>query len=222
MSGTRVLLLADAALGPALGEALRAHGFRVETTAAADAALVLAGGIGFDVAVVDRAMLGTRASALIKRLRGVLSAPLCLLVSGRPAAGPAADAVLAKPVRVPALAAAVRELAGGRRNPRIGAFEFRAAARTLYDAAKRAETRLTEIETALLDSLHKAGGRPLAREDLLRAVWGYNSKVSTRTLETHVYRLRQKIERDPARARLLLTVPGGYRLVVPRGKDQSR
>lgn len=221
MSGIRVLLLADAALGPALGEALRAHGFGVEVTAAADAALVLGGGIGFDVAVVDRAVLGTRASALIARLRKIMSAPLCLLVAGRVAAGPAADAVLAKPVRIPALAAALRELAGGKRNPKIGGFEFRAAGRVLVDPKKRLEIRLTETETTLLDRLHKAGGRPLTREDLLRAVWGYNSKVSTRTLETHVYRLRQKIERDPARARLLQTVPGGYRL-VPRGKDKSR
>jgi DNA-binding response OmpR family regulator len=221
MSGIRVLLLADAALGPVLGEALRAHGFRVEVTAAADAALVLAGGIGFDVAVVDRSALGKRASAHIARMRKVMSAPLCLLVVGRIAAAPAADAVLAKPVRIPVLAAALRELAGGQSRPRIGGFEFRAAGRLLHDAKNRIEIRLTETETALLDRLHKAGGKPLAREDLLRAVWGYNSKVSTRTLETHVYRLRQKIERDPARARLLLTVPGGYRLVL-RDKDKSR
>jgi DNA-binding response OmpR family regulator len=221
MSGIRILLLADAALGPVLGEALRAHGFRVEVTAAADAALVLAGGIGFDVAVVDRHVLGKRASALIARMRKVLSAPLCLLVAGRIAAAPAADAVLAKPVRIPVLASTVRELAGGKSRPKIGGFEFRAAGRVLQDTANRREIRLTETETALLDRLHKAGGKPLAREDLLRAVWGYNSKVSTRTLETHVYRLRQKIERDPARARLLLTVQGGYRLVL-RDKDKSR
>jgi DNA-binding response OmpR family regulator len=220
MSGIRVLLLADAALGPVLGEALRAHGFRVEVTAAADAALVLAGGIGFDVAVVDRGVLGKRASALIARMRKVMSAPLCLLVAGRIATAPAADAVLAKPVRIPVLAGTLRELAGGQSRPKIGKFEFRAAGRVLHDAKNRLEIRLTETETALLDRLHKAGGKPLAREDLLRAVWGYNSNVSTRTLETHVYRLRQKIERDPARARLLLTVPGGYRLLF-REKDKS-
>ena len=221
MSGIRVLLLADAASGPALGDALRAHGLRVETTAAADAALVLAEGIGFDVAVVDRAVLGQRASALIARLRKVMAAPLCLLVKGRLATAASADAVLAKPVRVPALAATVRDLAGSRRNPMVGPFEFRAAARALYDPGTRREVRLTETETTLLSRLHKAAGRPLAREDLLRAVWGYNSEVSTRTLETHVYRLRRKIERDPTSARLLLTVPGGYRL-VPHGKEKSR
>ncbi len=220
MSGIRVLLLADPALGPTLGEALRGHGLGVEVTAAADAALALASGIGFDVAVVDRAALGARAAAALARLRGVLAAPLCLLVA-RGRAGGGADATLVKPVRLPVLAATLRELVSGRRNPRIGRFEFRAAARGLYDTGARREVRLTETETALLGSLHKAAGRPIAREDLLRAVWGYNPKVSTRTLETHVYRLRRKIERDPARARLLLTVPGGYRL-VPQRKDQHR
>ena len=151
----------------------------------------------------------------------MLEAPLCLLVAGRSAGRLTADAVVEKPVRVPVLAGIVRELTGNGGSARIGGFVFRPATRGLYDPAKKKEIRLTETETGLLGSLQKAAGRPISREDLLRAVWGYNSEVSTRTLETHVYRLRQKIERDPARARLLLTVPGGYRL-VPRGKDQLR
>jgi len=221
MGALRVLLLAEPALGDALGEALRAHGFRVEATSAADAALALAGGLGFDVAVVDRAALGPRAGAVFGRLRKLVDAPFCLLDKARGRARLPADAILAKPVRVPVLAATVRALAAADTAPRIGAFEFRAADRLLVDKAGQREIRLTETEASLLDSLHRAGGRALARQDLLRAVWGYNAKVSTRTLETHVYRLRQKIERDPARARVLQTVPGGYRLVT-RAKDGKR
>ncbi len=221
MSGTRVLILADAALGPVLADALRAHGFGAETTAEADAAMALAAGVGFDVLVVDRSVLGRRAPSLVERLHRTVGAPLCLLTDRPGKAARGAAATLAKPVRLPALAAAVRELAAGRRNPRIGRFEFRAASRGLFDRERGREVRLTETETTLLDRLHKARGRALAREDLLRAVWGYNPEVTTRTLETHVYRLRQKLERDPARARVLLTVPGGYRL-VPRAKDQLR
>ncbi|MBI1244658.1 MAG: DNA-binding response regulator [Alphaproteobacteria bacterium] len=221
MSGTRVLILADPSLAPVLAEALRTHGFGTETTAAPDAALALVAGIGFDVLVVDRAVLGRRAQAVLTRLCKTVDAPLCLLVDRPGGANVGAAAVLTKPVRVPTLAAIVRDLAGRTRNPRIGRFEFRAAARGLYDRERGREVRLTETETTLLDRLHKAKGRALAREDLLRAVWGYNAEVTTRTLETHVYRLRQKLERDPARARVLLTVPGGYRL-VPRAKDQLR
>ena len=53
----------------------------------------------------------------------------------------------------------------------------------------------------------------IGRDVLLNEVWGYNSGVTTHTLETHVYRLRRKIERDPAKAEILVTEPGGYRLV---------
>jgi len=45
---------------------------------------------------------------------------------------------------------------------------------------------------------------------LLDEVWGCNSEVTSHTLETHIYRLRQKMEVDPANCRLLQTVPGGY------------
>ena len=53
----------------------------------------------------------------------------------------------------------------------------------------------------------------VAREKLLNEVWGYNAAVTTHTLETHVYRLRQKIEEDPSGAKLLITEAGGYKLV---------
>ncbi|MCZ6522531.1 MAG: helix-turn-helix domain-containing protein, partial [Alphaproteobacteria bacterium] len=73
--------------------------------------------------------------------------------------------------------------------------------------------RLTEKETAILKYLYRAGDKVVGREVLLNEVWGYNAGVTTHTLETHIYRLRQKIERDPSNARLLITEPGGYRLV---------
>ena len=72
--------------------------------------------------------------------------------------------------------------------------------------------RLTEKETAILKYLYRAGNQMITRETLLNEVWGYNAAVTTHTLETHVYRLRQKIETDPSNADILVTVTGGYQL----------
>jgi DNA-binding response OmpR family regulator len=73
--------------------------------------------------------------------------------------------------------------------------------------------RLTDKETAILKYLYRAGDKAVAREKLLDEVWGYNAAVTTHTLETHVYRLRQKIEEDPSTAKLLVTEAGGYKLI---------
>jgi DNA-binding response OmpR family regulator len=94
----------------------------------------------------------------------------------------------------------------------IGPYVFRPAAKQLLEPLKNKRIRLTDKEAAILKFLYRAAGRPVARQVLLNEVWGYNAAVTTHTLETHVYRLRQKIEPDPAASRLLLTEGGGYRL----------
>ena len=94
----------------------------------------------------------------------------------------------------------------------IGPFTFRPAGKVLEDGNGGGKVRLTEKETQILKYLYRADGKVVARDQLLNEVWGYNAGVTTHTLETHVYRLRQKIERDPANATLLVTEPGGYRL----------
>ncbi len=93
----------------------------------------------------------------------------------------------------------------------IGPYAFQPSMKLLTREDDR-KIRLTEKETNILKYLYRAGGKSVAREELLSEVWGYNAAVTTHTLETHVYRLRQKIEPDPANARLLLTEAGGYRL----------
>ena len=94
---------------------------------------------------------------------------------------------------------------------RIGPYEFRPAAKLLIDERQR-KVRLTEKETSILKYLYRAGEKPVSREELLAEVWGYNAGVTTHTLETHVYRLRQKIEPEANGIKLLLTEAGGYRL----------
>ncbi len=94
----------------------------------------------------------------------------------------------------------------------IGPYTFRPAAKLLVNAEKK-KIRLTEKEASILKYLYRTGPHVVGRDTLLAEVWGYNANVTTHTLETHIYRLRQKIEQNPAEARLLVTEPGGYRLV---------
>jgi DNA-binding response OmpR family regulator len=96
---------------------------------------------------------------------------------------------------------------------KIGPYEFRPSVKMLVTQEDK-KIRLTEKETSILKFLYRAGGKPVTRDVLLDEVWGYNSGVTTHTLETHVYRLRQKIEPDPSAATILLTESGGYRLAV--------
>ncbi|MBR9835857.1 MAG: response regulator transcription factor [Alphaproteobacteria bacterium] len=93
----------------------------------------------------------------------------------------------------------------------VGPYEFRPSMKLLVREDER-KIRLTEKETNILKYLYRAGGKSVGRDELLSEVWGYNAAVTTHTLETHIYRLRQKIEPDPGQARLLLTESGGYRL----------
>lgn len=93
----------------------------------------------------------------------------------------------------------------------IGPYTFKPASKLLVDS-EGGKVRLTEKETSILKYLYRSGEKVVSRETLLHEVWGYNAGVTTHTLETHIYRLRQKIEKDPSNAELLITESGGYRL----------
>jgi DNA-binding response OmpR family regulator len=94
----------------------------------------------------------------------------------------------------------------------IGPYSFKPAAKMLIDE-KGGKVRLTEKETSILKFLYRSGEKVVSRDVLLHEVWGYNAGVTTHTLETHIYRLRQKIEKDPSNAEILVTETGGYKLV---------
>ncbi|MDB5415523.1 MAG: DNA-binding response regulator [Rubritepida sp.] len=122
---------------------------------------------------------------------------------------------VSKPVRLPELVTrlhallAVFETSPDAAIP-LGLYAFHPAAKLMQGEDGR-RIRLTEKEAAILLYLHRAG-RAVPRSELLGEVWGYSNAVTTHTLETHIYRLRRKIEPDPQTARLLLTDEGGYRL----------
>ena len=95
----------------------------------------------------------------------------------------------------------------------IGPYTFQPADKSLLNTANNKMVRLTDKETAIINHLYRAGERMVGRDVLLDKIWGYGANVTTHTLETHVYRLRQKIEHDPSSAQILVTEPGGYRLI---------
>jgi DNA-binding response OmpR family regulator len=129
-----------------------------------------------------------------------------------------ANDYVTKPFRFPVLLARIRaQLRQHEQSEdavfQLGPYTFKPAMK-LLETEDAKKIRLTEKETNILKYLYRAQEGVVAREVLLHEVWGYNAGVTTHTLETHIYRLRQKIEPDPANVRLLVTESGGYRLVA--------
>lgn len=129
-----------------------------------------------------------------------------------------ANDYIAKPFKLPVLLARIRAQLRQHEQSEdavfaVGPYTFKPAAKILIDERDR-KIRLTEKETNILKYLYRASDAVVPRDELLHEVWGYNAGVTTHTLETHIYRLRQKIEPDPSSARILVTEPGGYRLVA--------
>ena len=96
---------------------------------------------------------------------------------------------------------------------KLGPYMFNPAGKLLLTETGN-QIRLTEKETNILKFLYHTREHVIQRDTLLHEVWGYNAGVTTHTLETHIYRLRQKIETDPSNSSLLVTENGGYRLVA--------
>ena len=129
-----------------------------------------------------------------------------------------ADDYLIKPFRISELLARLRvQMRSLERSENarwtIGPYTFHPAKKILQDAANKRRIRLTDKESNILKHLYQAG-TPVSRLTLLQEVWGYNPSASTHTLETHIYRLRQKLEPVPGQTCLLMTENGGYRLAA--------
>lgn len=178
----------------------------------------------FDLVVLDVGLPDTDGRELCRRMRkqGVKS-PIIMLTGHDTDADTilgldaGANDYVTKPFKFPVLLARIRaQLRQHEQSEdavfQLGPYTFKPSVKMLVTDDDR-KIRLTEKETNILKFLYRASDGVVARDTLLHEVWGYNAGVTTHTLETHIYRLRQKIEPDPANARLLVTESGGYRLV---------
>ena len=235
MTAPRPILIVedDAALRATLAEQIMLAGeFRiVEAESAAEASAKLdAGDARYDAILLDIGLPDGDGREFCAKLRRDGKRMPVIMLTGADAeqdvvrgldAG--ANDYVAKPFRLGELLARVRAQLRVFDNSEdavfaIGPDVFRPAAQLLLEPARNRKIRLTEKESAILKFLYRAAGRPVGRQVLLNEVWGYNAAVTTHTLETHIYRLRQKIEPDPANTRLLLTEGGGYRLDAHAGQ----
>jgi DNA-binding response OmpR family regulator len=228
VNGKSLLLVDDdESLRESLRDQLQLHEeFIIQEAASGAAALEIAKDATHDLLILDVGLpdMDGREVCRLMRRNGV-NAPIIMLTG----ADTEADTILGldsgandyvtKPFKLGVLLARIRaQLRQHERSEdaifNIGPYSFRPAAKMLVDPENDdRKIRLTEKETAILKYLFRAGEKVIGRDVLLNEVWGYNSGVTTHTLETHVYRLRQKIERNPLNAELLVTEPGGYRLV---------
>jgi DNA-binding response OmpR family regulator len=229
MTGERPILVVDddPALRAMLAEQLAVDGEFAATgagTAGEAEAKISAHESRFDALILDVGLPDGDGRDLCARLRrNGIKVPIIMLTGSDDEADvvrgldAGANDYIAKPFRLAELLARLRAQLRSFENSEdavftIGPYTFRPAAKLLQDPAKNRRIRLTEKEAAILKFLYRAGSKPVLRQVLLNEVWGYNSAVTTHTLETHIYRLRQKIEPSPSNARLLVTEGGGYRL----------
>ena len=233
MSGQKHILIVDddRALRGTLVAALETDGaFEVtQANSAADAlAKTQARGLRFDAVILDAKLPDADGCDLCGRMRrSGLRVPIIMLtgntaeqevVRGLDAG---ANDCMVKPFRLAELTARLRAQIRAHETSEdavlvIGPYHFRPGVRLLHDPLENRRIRLTDKETAVLKFLYRAGGKPVGRQTLLREVWGYAKGASTHTVETHIYRLRRKIEPEPTSERILVNEDGGYRLCQNR------
>ncbi len=215
----------DHDLRETLAEQLRPSGeFDVLTAATAGEASELVRGERVDLAIMDVGLPDMDGREAVRQMRRTGFRGPIIMLTGQ---GSDADTILGlesgandyvvKPFKFAVLLARIRaQLRQHEASEdaifRIGPYTFRPGSKILVNE-KGSKLKLTEKETAILRYLYRAGARVVSRDTLLSEVWGYNAHVTTHTLETHIYRLRQKIENNPSSARILVTEPGGYKLM---------
>ena len=227
MNGPRHILIvgADPGLRETLADALESEGaFQVADAASAAEAMARTQlrQQRLDAIIVQAALADGDGTELCIRLRRRgLRVPIIVLseASGEQDVVRALDAgandYVVRPFRMAELKARLRAQIREHETSEdavltIGPYHFRPGSRSLHEPVENRQIRLTQKEVTILKCLYRATGLPVSRQTLLHEVWSYSAGARTHTVETHIYRLRRKIEPDPARPSVIVNVGGGY------------
>lgn len=226
MPNAKKILLVDddEDLRDALAEQLRiTQEFDVNEAGDGASGLIEATSQDYDIVILDVGLPDTDGRELCRLMRkqGV-KCPIIMLTGHDSDADTilgldaGANDYVTKPFKFPVLLARVRAQLRQHEQSEdaifnLGPYVFKPSAKMLITQDDK-KIRLTEKETNILKFLYRSDDKVVPRDTLLHEVWGYNAGVTTHTLETHIYRLRQKIEPDPSQVSLLLTDSGGYKL----------
>ncbi|ANK83304.1 MAG: DNA-binding response regulator [Rhizobiales bacterium NRL2] len=227
MGGKRILLIDDdEALRTTLAEQLGLHEeFETREASSGQAGIEMTRQEHFDLILLDVGLPDTDGREVCRALRkNGFKMPIIMLTGADSDAEEilglesGANDYITKPFKVGVLLARIRGQLRQHEQSEdavftIGPYSFRPAQKMMVHKQSEKKVRLTEKETSILKYLFRAGEKAVGRDILLHEVWGYNAGVTTHTLETHIYRLRQKIEPLPSEAQILVTEPGGYKLV---------
>ena len=215
----------DPALAEMLGIVLRTEGFEPSFVADGDRALAAFRATRPDLVLLDLMLPGTDGIDVCRQIRAESGTPIVMLT----ARGDTVDVVLGlesgaddyiiKPFKPKELVARVRARLRRNEVPTNDVVEI---ADLIIDTAGHVVSRdgrainLTPLEFDLLTALARKPGHVFTREQLLEQVWGYRHAADTRLVNVHVQRLRAKIERDPERPEIVVTVRGvGYKAGPP-------
>ena len=178
----------------------------------------------FDCILIDSSLADVSLSNLCKNIRqeGVRS-PIILVAEelGEDVAIAALDAgandYVLKPFKINVLVAKIRSNIRQFEQSefailRFGRFSFKPGDKILLNNSSKEEVRLTDKETAIIKLLYLSGGEVVTRATLLEEVWGYNTTLTTHTLETHIYRIRQKVGNASSGQDFIATESEGYRM----------
>ncbi|MAS82122.1 MAG: DNA-binding response regulator [Legionellales bacterium] len=221
-----LLVEGDGLLRDTLGELLGLQkDFLITALGTGEAAVAKLKEENFDLLIMEEFLPDIDGRELCLRVRREkVKSPIVMLLGAETGSDPISSAqsepneYIAKPFRIGFLVARIqfylRKLESDEAATySLGRYKFHPATKILFEPIENKTIKLTEKETSILKYLLRPPNTLVGRAELLDEVWGYNSGVTTHTLETHVYRLRQKMKQDPSDSQILVTEPGGYRLI---------